>query len=104
MSFDGNEGKVVSLQEAAIWTAEYRNSIQPGETIAHFIGKNKLLELLEQDNCVGVRIYYGLDENGEQNLVFVGADENENDLVDGVILEYTKKCPPACSERNPLNS
>jgi hypothetical protein len=41
MSFDGNEGKVVSIQEAAIWTAEYRNSIQPGETIAHFIGKNK---------------------------------------------------------------
>ena len=97
MSFDGNEGKVVSLEEAAIWTANFRNSIQPGETIAHFIGKNKLLELLEQENCVGVRIYYGLDENGEQNLVFVGADENENDLVNGVIVEYAPKCPPKCS-------
>jgi hypothetical protein len=104
MSFDGNEGKVVSLEEAAIWTANYRNSIQPSETIAHFIGKNKLLELLEQENCVGVRIYYGIDENGEQNLVFVGADENENDLVNGVIVEYAPKCPPKCSEKNPWNS
>ncbi|MFY7668550.1 MAG: hypothetical protein ACOVQG_07385 [Crocinitomicaceae bacterium] len=103
MSFDGNEGKVVSLEEAAIWTANFRNSIQPGETIAHFIGKNKLLELLEQENCVGVRIYYGLDENGEENLVFVGADEDENDLVDGVILEYAAKCPPKCSNTNDLN-
>jgi hypothetical protein len=104
MSFDGNEGKVVSLQEASIWTAEYRNSIQPGETIAHFIGKNKLLELLEQENCIGVRIYYGIDENGEKNLIFVGTDENENDLVDGLILEYAKKCPPNCSDKNSLNS
>jgi hypothetical protein len=104
MSFDGNEGKVVSLEEAAIWTANFRNSIQPGETIAHFIGKNKLMRLLEQENCVGVRIYYGLDENDEQNLVFVGADENENDLVNGVIVEYTPKCPQKCSEKNPLNS
>jgi len=104
MSFDGNEGKVVSLEEAAIWTANYRNSIQPGETIAHFIGKNKLLELLEQENCVGVRIYYGLDEIGEKNLVFVGTDEDENDLVDGVILEFAVKCPPKCSEKNDLNT
>lgn len=104
MSFDGNEGRIVSLQEAANWTSEYRKSIKPGETIAHFIGKNKLMRLLEQENCVGVRIYYGLDENDEQNLVFVGADENENDLVNGVIVEYTPKCPPKCSEKNPLNS
>jgi hypothetical protein len=104
MSFDGNEGKVVSIQEAAIWTAKYRNNIQPGETIAHFIGKNKLNLILDQKNCVGVRIYYGIDENDEKNLVFVGADENENDLVDGVILEYVRKCPPYCSDKNPLNS
>jgi hypothetical protein len=104
MSFDGNEGKVVTLEEAASWTTNFRNSIQPGETIAHFIGKNKLQEILEQENCVGVRIYYGLDEHGAKNLVFVGADENENDLVDGVILDFAKKCPPSCSERNQLNS
>jgi hypothetical protein len=104
MSFDGNEGEEVTLNEASVWTANYRNEIQPSETIAHFIGKNKLNLILEQENCAGVRIYYGIDENGEKNLVFVGADENENDLVDGVILEYSRKCPPYCSDKNPLNS
>ncbi len=104
MSFDGNEGKKVSLQEAAEWTSNYRKSVQSGQTIAQFIGKNKLIELLEQENCVGVRIYYGLDEIGEKNLVFVGADEDENDLVDGVILEFAVKCPPKCSDKNDLNT
>jgi hypothetical protein len=104
MSFDGNEGEEVTLNEASGWTAKYRESISSGETIAHFVGKNKLNLILEQENCVGVRIYYGIDENGEKNLVFVGADENENDLVDGVILEYTTKCPPNCAIKNDLNS
>ena len=104
MSFNGDEGKVVSLEEAAVWTAAYRKTIPTGSTIAHFIGENKLNLILEQKDCVGVRIYYGLDEDGNQNLVFVGADKDENDLVNGVIVEYVLSCPPFCSGLNDLNS
>jgi hypothetical protein len=104
MSFNGDEGTVVTLKEASVWTANYRKTIPVGGTIAHFIGKNKLNMILQQKDCVGVRVYYGIDEKGNKNLVFVGADANENDLADGVIVEYAVRCPPRCSTSNALNS
>ena len=41
MSFNGNEGEFVTLNDASRWTANYRNTIQPGDTIAEFQGKEK---------------------------------------------------------------
>jgi hypothetical protein len=90
MSFNGNEGEFVTLSDASRWTANYRNTIQPGDTIAFAAGKEKLIELLNQDECLGARI--------------VGVDENGNDLEDGLILERISACPPFCSKRNKLNS
>lgn len=104
MSFNGDEGTIVTLKEASVWTANYRKTISDGETIAHFIGEKKLKKILKQKDCVGIRIYYGIDEKGNKNLVLVGADANENDLVNGVIVEYFPKCPPNCSSPNSLNS
>ena len=34
MSFNGNEGEFVTLNDASRWTANYRNTIQPGDVIA----------------------------------------------------------------------
>jgi hypothetical protein len=48
MAFTGDEGTVVTLAEAAEWTANYRKTIPEGDTIAHFVGKEKLLSILEQ--------------------------------------------------------
>ena len=45
MAFNGNEGSVVTLAEAAEWTANYRKTISEGEKIAHFVGKEKLLKI-----------------------------------------------------------
>jgi hypothetical protein len=104
MSFNGNEGEFVTLSDASRWTANYRNTIQPGDTIAFAAGKEKLIELLNQDECLGARIYYGIGDEGQKNLVIVGVDENGNDLEDGLILERISACPPFCSKRNKLNS
>ena len=42
MSFNGNEGAVVSLDDAAGWTANFRKTINEGDIIALFAGKDKL--------------------------------------------------------------
>jgi hypothetical protein len=104
MAFDGNEGTEVSLEDAARWTKNYRKTIEQGEIIAQFIGKNQLLKLLEQDDCMGVRFYYGINDEGLKNLVAVGADAAENDLEKGIIIEKMNPCPPFCSTKNGLNS
>lgn len=104
MAFNGDEGTVVSLNDASRWTANYRKTVPAGDIIAHFIGKEKLLEILNQEDCVGVRIYYGIGDDGKKNLILVGAEANENDMVDGVIIERLFPCPPVCSGKNSLNS
>lgn len=104
MSFNGNEGVVISLKDASDLTANYRATIAAGDTIAQFVGKQKLLDILNQSNCAGVRIYYGLDNQGEKCLVLVGADTNEDDLDKGVIVDNLIKCPTLCSTANSLNS
>ena len=38
-------------------------------------------ELLSQDGCVGVRIYYGMDKEQEVKLVVVGVDKDDQDIL-----------------------
>jgi hypothetical protein len=101
MAFDGNEGEVVSLQDAATWTGNYRTA-NPGAIKAHTTGKNKLNSILNQEGCVGIRTYYALDEDGNKCLVMVGVGSNENDLISGVILERLPPCPPYCGDESAL--
>ena len=104
MAFNGDEGSVVTLAEASGWTANYRRTIPTGEIISQFVGRNKIMEILNQDDCMGVRIYYGIGDDGKKNLILVGAEADENDMVDGIIVERLFPCPPLCSGRNSLNS
>ena len=104
MAFDGNEGTIVSLQEASRWTANYRRTIPLGEVISQFVGREKLLDILNQDGCMGVRMYYAIDDDGKKNLVLVGAKENEDDMENGIIVDKCFLCPPRCPSRNELNS
>ncbi|HBW85311.1 MAG TPA: hypothetical protein DEF82_00755 [Crocinitomicaceae bacterium] len=104
MAFNGDEGSVVTLAEASCWTANYRRTIPTGEIISQFVGRNKLMEILNQDECIGVRIYYGVGDDGKKNLILVGAKADENDMEQGVIVERVIPCPPKCPRKNPLNS
>jgi hypothetical protein len=36
--------------------------------------------------------------------MFTGAEDNENDILTGVILENGTACPPICGSPNNLNS
>jgi hypothetical protein len=104
MAFNGDEGSVVTLADASRWTANYRKSVPTEEIIAHFFGKNQLMKILNQKGCMGIRFYYGIGDDGIKNIVAVGATSDQNDMVDGIILEYALRCKPNCSSRNSLNS
>ncbi len=103
MAFTGNEAEEFPLATAAQWTKNYRETITPGDTIAHFFGKNIINDILAQDGCMGIRIYYALDENGKKQLIIVGANQNEDDIYQGIIAERSSSCPPFCDSGNPLN-
>lgn len=103
MSFTGNENHDIDLATAAQMTAAYRATIQEGDVIGGFFGHQKIEEILAQENCVGFRYYFALNE---QNLtiVLVGVDNEGNDIENGVLAEFSKSCPSQCSQVNQLNS
>ncbi len=103
MSFTGNENHDITLKEAAEWTANYREQ-NVGAIKAHFFGADAIQAILNQPNCVGIRIYYALDTEGAKQLIVVGADARENDLYEGLLAERSKPCPPFCDgSGSPLN-
>lgn len=104
MSFTGNENHDITLQEASEWTANYRNSVPAGTVIAHYFGKTAIQNILDQSGCVGIRIYYAINDLGEKQLVVVGVNADENDLYQGLLADKSRPCPNYCSASNPLNS
>ena len=104
MSFNGNEGAFLTLEEGAAMTARYRATIQPGETIAYGISKEFISRILNQEDCEGLRIYMGINGKGETTPVFVGIDNLENDLTNGLIADNAFPCPSICSSSNSLNT
>ena len=47
---------------------------------AHFIGKNIIQDIINQQGCIGVKLFRGLNENGNLAYVLVGVNE-ENQLI-----------------------
>lgn len=102
MAFDGTEGGAIALSAGAAMTKEFRLR-NPGSITARFFGKDIINEILNQEGCMGIRIYYGLDEDGNNQLVIVGADSDENDMLD-IVADLSRPCPNVCGDPNALNS
>lgn len=100
--FNGNEGTFIQLTTASTWTKKYRDENE-GEPLAIFYGKTKLNELLNQTDCVGIRVYFATDENGNKQLVLAGAKANKDDITT-LVLDGGLKCPDNCGSPNALNS
>jgi hypothetical protein len=93
--FTGKEGESIPLATASAWTQNYRNANPDGKK-AIFYGKDILKQILAQSDCMGLRIYFAIDDEGAQQLVIVGADSSENDQYTQTIAEKGLPCPVFC--------
>lgn len=75
----GKEGQEFDLETSANWTKNYRDKY-PGETVSHFFGKEIVQKILDQDGCMGVRIYHAHDDQDKKHVIIVGADQHGNDI------------------------
>jgi hypothetical protein len=105
MAFTGHENHDILPQDAGAMTRAYRArvSADPTAHLAVFFGKDKLMHMLSQQDCVGLRFYFALDGNGRQTLIAVGADGFENDII-GEVADHGLPCPSRCSVGNVLNT
>lgn len=103
MSFNGSEGEAITLEEGSSWTKNWREGKESGDPNAVFFGREKLQAILAQSECVGIRIYFAIDDDGQKTLVLVGANADENDQTNGMILDRGLSCPPYCPTGGGLN-
>lgn len=112
-TFNGSEGGPISLETAKKWTANYRATIKPGETEAHYWGADVIRRLLDENLSVGIRAYYAIDDAGKKQLLLVGVDGDGNNLLpkegtavksteadgDPIIVDQSLPCPPHCGTK-----
>jgi hypothetical protein len=122
----------ISLDRAKLLTANYRKNKKkilrdeyhnkPTLPLCETFDRDAFDELLARPDCVAVRFYYGMDDDMNVHLVFVGVDENNADIVPqqttsemtlmaaGTIEDYPQvydtstKCPPVCPPDSVLNT
>jgi hypothetical protein len=107
--FRGTEGKAMDETLVKKWIQQHTDH---HETKAHFFGREIIEKILRQPDCVGIRIYYALDDKNQKQLILVGADEKGNNmwpsnkpkgkmkLLSGgggnVAGDNSMPCPPFC--------
>lgn len=104
MQFEPNQNHSISLEEASKMTKKYREMKAATDPIASAFGKTAINDILNQENCAGIRAYYARDDKSQLTLVIAGVDTNGDDLYDGKLAEWSALCPPICGASNPLNS
>jgi len=69
--FTGNEEQEISFEEGALLTAKWRTNY-PRAFKAGYISLDSIKSIIDQPDCVGIRIYFGQTPNDEMALVVVG--------------------------------
>jgi len=101
MAFTGNENHNIGLDDATRFTAAYREA--EGEIfLGGFFGKEAIKSILDQDNCVGLRIYNAINDNDNRTFVVVGVSADSKDIASGRLAEFAIGCPPNCDPESPL--
>ncbi len=107
---------LITLAQAVTMTSRYRenrNTILKEE----YQGNNLLLtcetfdrqsfdDVLGQDGCVKVRVYFGMDEKLQVKAIIVGVNAMDEDILvtnDEKIVEDGSMCPTMCPPPSPLN-
>jgi hypothetical protein len=106
--FTGNEDQQITLAEGSSFTAKFRAWLATTGsldlTIGEYHSRRTLETILAQEDCVGMRSYYGMDAEGNRRLVLVGVTADENDQVELFIGDRSYKSPPHTGAANLLNS
>jgi hypothetical protein len=73
---------------------------RPGELVTGAYNRKIFQQILDQQGCIGIRFYPGLNDKGLVTLLFCGIDRYGNDILAGIIGDIPFTCPPMCSAPN----
>jgi len=102
-TFSKTDGADISETKAKEWMKRYRDA-HPAKTdvIARFIGADIVQRILQQDKCVGLRVYFGYDEAGALQIFLCGSRADGSNIwpdatgTPAILADSTLACPPYC--------
>lgn len=105
-TYNGSDGGRIDLTTAKKWAKNFRDANPSSqEIISHYYGRDTLDQILAQTGCKGIRVYYGINENRQKELLVVGVDNKGNNMLpasstlapgDNSIMDNSWPCPPIC--------
>ena len=116
--------QLISLSKAIAMTTLYRNEkeniLAPAYQNKNILCKCESFDrtdfdaILANKECVGLRIYYGMDEEKKVHAIIVGYNAKDEDILPvvstalldpplGEIIDNGKRCPVDCPPTSPLN-
>ncbi len=102
--FTGEENHVITLEEGIEMTRNYRKVARKDAVKGGYFGRGIIEKILAQNGCVGIRLYYGMHQDGARTFVLAGVETNGNDLYQGVLGQEMRLSSNLNSSPNPLNS
>ena len=99
--YDGKQHRI-SLTEAQRFINNYESEAEFSGVAGGLFDKQCVLDVLNQDDCIGLRYYFGKDDSGKVVLIMLGVNELGRDISDGIIIERAYPCPPYCDEASIL--
>lgn len=105
--YTGMEGNPVSASDAQRWITNFMNQ-NPTSIRAHFFGHEILNQILNENNCMGIRANYALNGAGVPQLLLIGTVANGLNILplitpgartedgSGTVADMSWPCPSYC--------
>lgn len=103
--YDGSAGGPIDLTQAKAWVENFNKNAVPDEIRSHYFGRNVIDQILAQEGCTGVRIYYAFDDEGDKVLILSGVDGTGENMLplsptyrdgENILADMSLPCPSVC--------
>lgn len=98
--YTGRENHLISLEKAKKLAHNFKLTAKSNDLTAGYFGRGIFDRILEQDGCVGIRIYNAVSEQGTPTYIIIGVDGDGDDMLSGPVGDEVKPCPPWCGSVN----
>ena len=106
--YDGSDAGPLDLNLAKSWVAKFKGSVGPDEIPSRYFGRDVIDQILAQQGCTGLRIYYAINDGGEKVLIISGVDSTGTDMLpvsptlvagESTLADASYPCPPYCDPK-----
>src|SRR5690349_6782202 len=80
-AYDGNDSGPIDNDIAAAWINNYHKANGRSATGMYYFSKQAMDNILSQEGCTGIRVYYAINREDQTTLIISGVDGNGQNIL-----------------------